>query len=146
MSSPEGNAELLRSYVTVLRDEGIAAVNKQFDRFIHPDIEWVPGLITLGQSTYHGADAFRAYIREAAPVSDGSLTIREVRPVGEDCALALTYIDYKSKDESFYSEYALAARVKDDQLCELRGFISYAKAEEAVEAMATSSAERSSDA
>ncbi len=136
MSSPEQNAELVMSFLVVIRDEGLGAMEAQAERFMHPQVQWSPGLITLGQPTYQGIDAVRDHIRNTVSVSAGQMTIQEVRPVGEDCVFALAYIDYRSKDESFYSEFALAVRLEDQRLRDIRGFISHAKAEEAVVAMA----------
>jgi ketosteroid isomerase-like protein len=143
MSSPEQNVELVTSFLGVIRDEGLAAIGPQADRFMHPEVEWSPGVVDFGQTTYRGIDAFREWIRETTSVSGGPLTIQEVRPVGEDCVLALAYIDYRSKDESFYSEYALAVRVEDERLREVRAFVSHAKAAEAVEGMAAGATQRS---
>jgi ketosteroid isomerase-like protein len=143
MGSPEQNVELVTSFLAVIRDEGLGAVGPQADRFVHPEIEWSPGIVNLRQSAYRGIDAFREWIREATSISDGPMTIQEVRAVGEDCMLALAYIDYRSKDERFYSEYALAMRIEDERLREVRGFVSHEKAAEAVEAMAASATEGS---
>jgi ketosteroid isomerase-like protein len=143
MSSPERNVELVMGLFGVIHDEGLAAVGPQADRFIHPEIEWSPGVVDFGQTTYRGIDAFRDWVRKATSLSSGPTTIQEVRPVGEECVLALAYIDYRSKDESFYSEYALAVRVEDDRLRDVRAFVSHATAAEVVEAMAAGATQRS---
>jgi ketosteroid isomerase-like protein len=143
MSRQEQNVELVMGLLTVIREEGLASVGPQADRFIHPEVEWSPGVVGLGEGTYRGIDAFREWIREATSLSDGPITIQEVRPVGDDRVLALAYIDYRSKDERFYSEYALAVRVEDDRLRDVRAFVSHANAAEAVEAMAAGATQRS---
>jgi ketosteroid isomerase-like protein len=137
VSTPEQNAELVMEFLVVIREEGLGAMEAQAERFMHPQVEWSPGVVTLGQATYHGIDAVREHIRKTASVSGGPMTIQGVRPVGDDCVLALAYIDYRSKDESFYSEYALAVRLEDGRLRDIRAFVSHAKAEQEVKAMAS---------
>jgi ketosteroid isomerase-like protein len=146
MSAQEENANLVMTFMELVRDEGLGASVAQAERFMHPEVEWSPGLITMGQSTYRGIDAVRDHIRRTASVSGGGMTIQEVRPVGEDCVLALAYVDFRSKDESFYTEFALAVRVEDGKLREIRGLVSHAKAAAAVEEMASSATDGSSGA
>ena len=145
MSSPEQNTELAERFLVMLRDEGLVALVSHFEHFLHPEVDWTPGLITMGQTTYHGIEACREYNLKAAGQTGGKMTIQEVRPVGEDRVLGLAWIDYRSKDERFFSEYALVMRIEDDLIREIRGFVSHAKAKRAVEVM-TAPAECSQDA
>src|SRR4029453_1439780 len=80
VSTPEENVDLVKSFLVTTRDEGLGAVVLQAERFMHPDVEWSPGVSTLGQPTYHGIDDVREHIRKTASISAGDMTIQEVRP------------------------------------------------------------------
>jgi ketosteroid isomerase-like protein len=135
MSSPEQNAELVERFLVMLRDEGLVALGSHLEHFLHPEVEWTPGLVSMGRTTYQGIEAYREYNLKAASQTGGKMTIQEVRPVGEDRVLGLAWIDYRSKDERFYSEWALAMRIEDGKIREMRSFVSHAKAARAVEEM-----------
>ena len=44
---------------TTSRTAGLFAIADELETFIHPEIEWKPGLMDLGKPTYRGRDEYR---------------------------------------------------------------------------------------
>jgi ketosteroid isomerase-like protein len=128
-----GNVEMLRRFLNYMADTGLAAETDKLLAYLHPEIEWYPGMIPLGKEVYRGHDECREYFEEnRARGSEGYLNVDEVRPIGEDGALALGWVHYVGGGEpAFDSEYAVLARFEDGLIREMRSYLSRAEAERA---------------
>jgi ketosteroid isomerase-like protein len=130
----EANAALMTRLLNYLGDAGLERLAEEADSFIHPEIEWYPGVISHGKSVYRGREEYLSYLEEAARQSGsgGYLNVREIRPLGGDRVLALAWVHHQSKDgATFDSEYALLARMQEGLVRELRSFASLAEGERA---------------
>ena len=128
------NVEFVRRFLNFLNDGGLTAIDHQIDSFIHPEIEWTPGLMALGKKTYRGRDEYRRYVKEADQrvSNQGFLNIDEIRPIDEDGVLALCWIHLVSAEgESLDNDYALLVRFEDGLIRSLQSFLSRDEAERA---------------
>jgi ketosteroid isomerase-like protein len=129
-----GNVEVMRRFLNYMADAGLGAETDKLLTYLHPDIEWYPGMIPLDKEVYRGHDEYREHAeRVRAHGSEGNyLNIDEVRAVGDDLVIAIAWVHYTGKDApSFDSEYAMLARFEDGLIRELRSFLSRAEAEQA---------------
>jgi ketosteroid isomerase-like protein len=133
----EKNVEFLRRYLSRLNDGGLPAIANETETYIHPEIEWTPGLMSLGKQTYRGRAEFRAYIDEAAERGGtggnrGFLNLDEIRAVGEDRVLALGWVHHVGADgDTLDNDYALLVRIEDGSIRWMQSFLSRDEAERA---------------
>ncbi len=132
----QGNVEMVRHFLNYVADVGPGADPDKVLSYLHPEIEWFPGMLTLGKEVYRGHDEYRKYIAEMSARGSTSsyLNVDEIRAVGEDSVLALAWVHYEDQDDPpFDSEYALLARFEDGLIREMRSFLSRVEAERAAE-------------
>jgi ketosteroid isomerase-like protein len=128
------NVELVRHFLNHMTDAGLAVKGDEIVSFLHPEIEWTPGMLAFGQRTYVGRDEYRRYVEEAVEASGegGYLNVQEIRPVGDDRVLALGWVHHKNKEgEGFDNDYAVVAGIEDGLIRTLRSYLSAAEAEKA---------------
>jgi ketosteroid isomerase-like protein len=131
-----GNVEIMRRFLNYMADAGLGAETDKILSYLHPDVEWYPGMLPLDKEVYRGHDGYREHAEAArAHGEEGSyLNVDEVRAIGDDLVLALAWVHYTGKDApSFDSEYAMLARFEDGLIRELRSYLSRAEAERAAE-------------
>jgi ketosteroid isomerase-like protein len=105
----------------------------------HPDLEWVPALITRAEggpeSTYRGIEGFRRWIAETDEVMAEFQVQPEVyRDVGDDRVLLLGTIVGKGRQSGadVHAELGQVFTFRDGQLVSYRGYLDRAEALEAV--------------
>jgi ketosteroid isomerase-like protein len=134
-----GNVEILRRFINYMADTGLGAEIDKLVSYLHPDIEWYPGMIPLEKEVYRGHDEYREYSeRLRGRGAEGSyLNVDEVRAVSDDLVLAFAWVHYEGAEGQegppFDSEYALLARFEDGLIREMRSFLTRAEAERAAE-------------
>jgi ketosteroid isomerase-like protein len=129
-----GNVEIMRRFVNYMADAGLGAETDKILSYLHPEIEWYPGMIPLDQEVYRGHDGYREHAEQvrAHGTEASYLNVDEIRAVGGDLVLALGWVHYEGKEApTFDSEYAMLARFEDGLIRELRSFLSRAEAERA---------------
>jgi ketosteroid isomerase-like protein len=133
------NVELVEDFLAVMKDQGLAGLDGEVERFWHPDLEWSPGMLSFGRETYRGYGEYREYVAEAARHSSaggGAFMVDEVVARGDERVLVLGQIRYEDGDGSapFKSEYALLLQVVDGRFRAGRSFLSHRSAEKAADA------------
>jgi ketosteroid isomerase-like protein len=128
----EANVALMTRMLNYAGDAGLTRLAEEADSFIHPDIDWYPGLMTFGKKVYRGREEYLAYLAQAArgTTKGAYINVHEIRPVGEDWVLGLAWVHYENEEgKEFDSEYALLARTQSGLIRDLRSFSSLAEAE-----------------
>jgi hypothetical protein len=128
----EANVALMTRLMNYVGDAGLTRLAEETDSFIHPEIDWYPGLMNFGKSLYSGREEYLAYLAQAArgTTDGGYINVHEIRPIGKDWVLGLAWVHYETEEgKEFDSEYALLARIEQGLVRELRSFSSLAEAE-----------------
>jgi ketosteroid isomerase-like protein len=128
------NVDLVRRFLNYMTDSGLTVDSEEIVSFLHPEVEWTPGMLTFGQRTYTGRDEYRRYVEQAiaASADGGYLNIQEIRPVADDRVLVLGWVHHSnSEGPAFDGEYATLARIEDGLIRSLQSFLSTAEAKRA---------------
>ena len=129
------NVELMRWLVDAFNKRDVAG----FVSKCHPDLEWVPALITRAEggseSTYRGIEGFRRWIAETDEVMEEFQVQAEAyRDVGDDRVLLLGVVIGKGRlsGADVQAELGQVFTLRDGQLVSYRGYLDRAEALEAV--------------
>ena len=127
-ATADTNVELVKTFLSYLDQGGVKPIELRLETFCHPDVEWVPAMITYGKERYTGIEEYREYLQQAMRSQGGEIDVQEVRAVGPDRVLALAWVRYTGDGQDIFSEYALLVRVKDGLFKTIRSFTSHAAA------------------
>jgi ketosteroid isomerase-like protein len=133
------HVELVRSFLDVLANDGLAGVRERAGEYWHPELEWRPGMLSFGREVYRGLAEYREYLDEAMAKADqgpGTLSVHEIVARGDDRVLALGRVSYDSNDGSGPGgyEYGFLAEIEDGRIRSARSFLSHASAQKAADA------------
>ena len=144
MAVPEGltqtqrrNLEIARSLVELHESGGPWAVWERFDEFFHPDFEWRPAVVSMGEKTFVGRDGFKSWQEDMDTIAaEAKQTVSELRALDDRVVLVLGRMAIVGKESgaAFESEYGSVYEMEDGRGVRGRAFLSHEDARsEAVE-------------
>jgi ketosteroid isomerase-like protein len=130
------NLEIARRLVELYESGGPWKVHERFDEFFHPDFEWRPAVVSMGERIFVGRDGFSSWqedmdtIAQEARQTEFELTALDDRVV---LVLSKMAIVGKGSGASFESEYGAVYEMEDGRGVVGQAFLSHAEAVRAAE-------------
>ena len=131
-----GERDLAERLVEIYTSKGPWGVWERFDEFFHPDFEWRPAVVSMGEKTFVGRDGFKTWqtdmdtIAEEAKQTDFELSALDDRVV---LVLSRMAIVGRGSGASFESEYGAVYEMEDGRGVAGQAFLSHDEARGAAE-------------
>jgi ketosteroid isomerase-like protein len=123
----ERNLEIARSLAELYEREGPWAVEPRFEEFFHPDFEWRPAVVDLGDKTYVGRDGFRAWQHDIEEIADEAVqTGLAVEAISDTIVLVTSRMRIvgKGSGAEFESDYGAVYEMEGGRGVRGRAFLS----------------------
>lgn len=128
------NLEKARVLVELYESGGPWAVWERFDEFFHPDFEWRPAVVSMGERTFVGRDGFKSWQEDMDTIAqEAKQTEFELSALDDRVVLVLSRMAIVGRESgaSFDSEYGAVYEMEEGRGVAGQAFLSH---EEAVRA------------
>jgi ketosteroid isomerase-like protein len=132
--TPEGNLAQARRIAELNQRRGAEGVEEALDGLFHPDFEWRPAIVGLGQNVYRGLDGWRAWRADMDVIaSESTVEMESIKAVGGSHVLALGRFRFVGRESGLPldTEYAILCRMEEGRARSGQAFLSYAEGERA---------------
>jgi ketosteroid isomerase-like protein len=122
------NLEIARRLVDLHESGGPWAVWERFDEFFHPDFEWRPAVVSMGEKTFVGRDGFKTWQEDMDTITaDAKQVVSELRALDDRVVLVLGRMSIVGKESgaAFESEYGSVYEMEDGRGVRGRAFLSH---------------------
>ena len=133
--APEGrtetqrrNLEISQRLVELYVSGGPWAVWERFDEFFHPDFEWRPAVVSMGERTFVGRDGFRIWQEDMDTIAgEARQTEFELSALDDRVVLVLSRMAIVGKESGapFESEYGAVYEMEEGRGVRGRAFLSH---------------------
>ena len=140
-AAPEGltqtqrrNLEIARSLVELHERGGPWAVLEHFDEFFHPDFEWRPAVVAMGERTFVGREGFKRWQEDMDTIAaEAKQIVSELRALDDRIVLVLGRMAIVGRESGapFESDYGSVYEMEDGRGVRGRAFLSHEDARSA---------------
>jgi ketosteroid isomerase-like protein len=125
------NLEIAERLVEIYTSKGPWGVWERFDEFFHPDFEWRPAVVSMGDRTFVGRDGFRVWQEDMDTIAkEARQTDFELEALDDRVILVLSRMAIVGKESgaSFESEYGAVYEMEEGRGVVGQAFLSHAEA------------------